>query len=104
MSISLKLLSCESSVACVSETPRRITKIYYTIKIWFNLYISRSWVDEASPRVRSPVSAAIRSVYEARSTLDLVRTGGASLELFVFSGFVDGLLAAEALRGAGRGC
>lgn len=46
------------------------------------------------------------SVYDARSTLDLVRVGGCSLELLVRSGFVARLVAGVALRGDGReyGC
>ena len=44
------------------------------------------------------------SVYDAKSTLDLVLDGGGSLELFVRSGFVLGLVAGVALRGDGRGC
>lgn len=43
------------------------------------------------------------SVYEARSTLDLERVGGGSLELLVRSGFVVGLLAGVALRGDALG-
>ena len=44
------------------------------------------------------------SVYDAKSTLDRVRLGGGSLELFVRSGFVVGFVAGVALRGDGRGC
>lgn len=44
------------------------------------------------------------SVYEAKSTLDLDREGGVSLELLVRSGFVVGLLAGVAVRGDGLGC
>lgn len=67
---------------------------------------SLSWpADEPSARVLSDVvSTAFLAVYDARSTLDRVRWGGRSLGLLVRSGFVEGLLAAEALRGEGLGC
>lgn len=77
-----------------------------TCMIWFNFVVSLSKLpDGPSARVLSEVlSAAVFSVYNARSTLDRVRWGGRSLELLVRSGLVDGLLAAEALRGEGLGC
>ena len=77
-----------------------------TCIIWFNFVVSLSKLpDGPSARVLSEVlSAAVFSVYDARSTLDRVRWGGRSLELLVRSGFVEGLLAAEALRGEGLGC
>ena len=50
-----------------------------------------------------PRSVPPLSVYDAKSTLDLERVGGGSLELLVRSGFVVGFLAGVAARGDGLG-
>lgn len=77
-----------------------------TCMIWLSFVASRSSPLEALGclLLSAAASAFALSVYDARSTLDLVRVGGGSLGLLVRSGLVDGLLAAEALRGEGRGC
>ena len=74
--------------------------------IWFSLVFSLSWLPPAgSFREAIPATPPVAlSVYEAKSTLDLDRDGGWSLELFVRSGLVAGLDAGVALRGDGRGC
>jgi hypothetical protein len=97
----VEMLAERISIARAHHSPHRLTCM-----IWLSFVASRSSPLEAFGclLLSATDSAFALSVYDARSTLDLVRVGGRSLGLLVRSGLVDGLLAAEALRGEGRGC
>ena len=74
--------------------------------IWLSLWFSRSWLPLLALSALEAIAEAslpALSVYDAKSTLDRVREGGGSLELFVRSGLVAGFVAGVVLRGDGRG-